>query len=233
MRLQIHQFMSGRIKLTQNGVAINAEDTPELGFEYQTQGTFDQTCGTYDIDEFRLPNRQCPERFVCETDSATSELQQFSSCIDALNCHMVAGMTTGVKANNEMVLFFHQMIPHHQNAVNMAKALLHTGKINCDDLAEESVDCVVETMLREIINGQNEQIHTMRGLLQELDAPEKDDCIVDILPTGVTDDAPRATETGAPTTEAPSPVVSSAVQYSGNLLRGLGFVLLVVTCQLI
>jgi uncharacterized protein (DUF305 family) len=37
-------------------------------------------------------------------------------------------MTTGVMASDETALFIHQMIPHHQNAVNMAKTLLKSAK---------------------------------------------------------------------------------------------------------
>ena len=39
-----------------------------------------------------------------------------------MNCAMMNGMTTSVKGSeSEVALFLHQMIPHHQNAVNMAK----------------------------------------------------------------------------------------------------------------
>ena len=40
-----------------------------------------------------------------------------------MNCAMMSGMTTGVVegTQSEAALFLHQMIPHHQNAVNMAK----------------------------------------------------------------------------------------------------------------
>jgi len=36
----------------------------------------------------------------------------------------MAGMTNKATSKSEVALFVHQMIPHHQNAVNMAKALL-------------------------------------------------------------------------------------------------------------
>ena len=39
-----------------------------------------------------------------------------------MNCAMMNGMTSSVKGSaSEDALFLHQMIPHHQNAVNMAK----------------------------------------------------------------------------------------------------------------
>jgi uncharacterized protein (DUF305 family) len=37
---------------------------------------------------------------------------------------MMAGMTTGVKAKDEVGLFIHQMIPHHQ--VGIPVPFLHT-----------------------------------------------------------------------------------------------------------
>lgn len=58
--------------------------------------------------------------------------------------------------------FMHQMIPHHQNAVNMAKLLLKT----------EPGDEELESMLREIINSQNMQITYMRAWLAGKNVPE-------------------------------------------------------------
>lgn len=171
--------------MLKNGVEVNAEDTPELGYEYEVPGPFDEECGTYDLDRFELPNAECPSQFVCDTETASPSVAAFAKCLDAMNCHMLAGMTTGVKADNQMVLFIHQMIPHHENAVNMAKALLRTGRIDCEDLtSEETVDCVMEAILREMVNVQNAQIHTMLGVLDGLGAAEKDDCILEV-PQGI------------------------------------------------
>jgi uncharacterized protein (DUF305 family) len=50
------------------------------------------------------------------------------------------------------------MVPHHQNAVNMAKATLKFSNLACRDLSEETDDCIFESILREIINGQNYEI---------------------------------------------------------------------------
>ena len=38
--------------------------------------------------------------------------------------HMLDGMTTGISTNDPTVLFIHQMIPHHQNAVNVSVVAL-------------------------------------------------------------------------------------------------------------
>jgi hypothetical protein len=174
----IHQFMTGRIKLLKDDEPIQpAIDLPALGYEYDAPGSFDQACGTFGLEEFQLPHPECPEKFVC---GVPSSLTQFASCIDAMDCHMVSGMTTGVKSNSEVALFIHQMIPHHQNAVNMAKALLKTGSLNCDDLEDEKSDCALEIILREIINGQNAQIQSMRAILEAKSYPQEDDCKVEI-----------------------------------------------------
>lgn len=126
-----------------------------------------------------LPNPHCPDRFVCMDDGASQELQQFSLCIDAMNCHMMAGMTTGIQALDARALFVHQMIPHHQNAANMAKSLLKTGLIHCDDLSKkDDNDCQLEAILLEIIAQQNLQIQGMYDFLDSKRLPEKDNCDV-------------------------------------------------------
>jgi hypothetical protein len=62
----------------------------------------------------------------------------------------------------------------------MAKALIKTGTLQCDDLTdEENPDCAMEVILRSIIAGQNAQIHTMRGILKSKYMPAENDCIVE------------------------------------------------------
>ena len=110
---------------------------------------------------------------------AAQELRHFGMCLDAMNCHMLSGMTTGTKAKSEGALFVHQMIPHHQNAVNMAKALLKTQKVVCDDLSnDEDPDCILEAILYEIVNTQNLQIQAMYDYLDAKRLPEVDNCNV-------------------------------------------------------
>ncbi|KAL7517942.1 hypothetical protein ACHAWX_002815 [Stephanocyclus meneghinianus] len=180
----VHQYMAGRIKLLKNGARIQEEDTPELGYEYDTPSGHDIDCGTYGLNDFQLPHDECPERFVCDADSERVELQQFSKCIDSMNCAMLAGMTSSVSGSaDETSLFIHQMIPHHQNAVNMAKALIKTGTLQCDDLtdeeSEQAADCAMEVILRSIITGQNAQIQAMRGILKAKNFPPDNDCVVE------------------------------------------------------
>eukprot|EP00525_Craspedostauros_australis_P000035 CAMPEP_0198119776 /NCGR_PEP_ID=MMETSP1442-20131203/26942_1 /TAXON_ID= /ORGANISM="Craspedostauros australis, Strain CCMP3328" /LENGTH=405 /DNA_ID=CAMNT_0043778311 /DNA_START=63 /DNA_END=1280 /DNA_ORIENTATION=+ len=179
----IHQFMTGRIKFLKNDVLVAKDkNEPVIPYEYDVVSDYDKDCGTFNLDAFQLPHPECPDRFVCDVPGDNSALKQFSSCIDSMNCHMMAGMTTGVTAGSAQALFMHQMIPHHQNAVNMAKALLNTNELKCDDLENpmETDDCTLEIILREIINTQNAQIQSMRGILDSKKYPEEDDCKVEI-----------------------------------------------------
>jgi len=173
--------MTGRIKLLKNGELINPSDSPPLGYDYDQPGSFDKQCGTFNLDAFQLPNSQCPSTFVCGANEQSGDAKDFADCINAMNCHMFAGMTTGVTDNSAVALFIHQMIPHHQNAVNMAKALLKTGKAPCDDLTDtDDQECVLQSILREIINNQNMQIQQMQGVLESKGYPEFNDCVVEM-----------------------------------------------------
>jgi uncharacterized protein (DUF305 family) len=78
------------------------------------------------------------------------------------------------------------MIPHHQNAVNMAKTLLHSGALSCDDLLNEDDQlCNMEVLMYEIINSQNFQIHQMRNVLKAEGYPLEDKCVVEITSSTV------------------------------------------------
>lgn len=123
-------------------------------------------------------------------------------------------MTTNIESGSSMALFIHQMIPHHQNAVNMAKALLKTEILQCDNLAEETDDCVLESILLEIVNSQNFQIQTMRGILDEKGYPETDDCEVLI-------EESSANETASPTSSARGVSIGMAIAACGVALASL------------
>lgn len=63
----------------------------------------------------------------------------------------------------------------------MAKALLPFVS-DCDDLTDEEDDvCVMQILVREIINTQNFQIQTMRGVLERANAPPAADCEVEVV----------------------------------------------------
>ena len=170
--------MSGRIKLlNENNEEITKVDEPPLGYEYDNVSEFDKQCGTFNVSDYQLPHGQCPTRFVCDVANEPG-LKDYAECFDAINCAMMVGMTTD--ATSKVGLFIHQMIPHHQNAVNQAKTLLKTGfSSNCDVLSDnEDPNCIMEGILREIINGQNAQIQVMRGVLESLEEPQYADCEV-------------------------------------------------------
>jgi hypothetical protein len=185
--------MSGRIKLLKNGEPINLEDSPTIGsqqtnsvLEDNSTSELDIQCGTQGLESYALPNAFCPTTFICDKEQGNEKLQKFAQCIDAMNCAMLHGMTTKMSSGlgtwgtgSEIALFNHQMIPHHQNAVNMAKALLKSGGIDCNEGDDEdSAECTMNTLAREIINAQNQQIMVMQFALEKLGASRSDNCDV-------------------------------------------------------
>ena len=175
--------MTGRIKLLTDGNPIQTEDFPEIPYEYDIPSDYDRECGTFGLEDFQLPHPECPDRFVCSnaSDSRNSQMDIYSGCIDSMNCRMVADMTTGVSSESEIALFLHQMIPHHENAVNMAKALLTSGDLDeCSDYLSEDPKCLMFGIAISIVNDQNYQIQQMRSLLDNMGYPAVDDCTVSI-----------------------------------------------------
>jgi len=178
----IHQYMSGRIKFVDtSGDAISPVDDPDIPYPYEQASVYDQSCGTYGVTGFRLPNPQCPTKFVCDAPGGVTE---FAGCIESMNCAMTIGMTTGANSGNAIALFAHQMIPHHQNAVNMAKALLANKVLNsCTNLEDETPACILKVISMEIITQQNHQIQGMYGAVEELEYDTTDDCVVEVSKT--------------------------------------------------
>jgi len=141
----IHKGMEGPIKVLRSGGLEETAAAASTGSSVatsiattfvDTRSEFDKRCGTFGLGDFQLPNPYCPDRFICGTEEVSNELQQFAECLDAANCFMMSGMTTGIKATADTALFVHQMIPHHENAVNTAKTLLKTGNLLCPDLSK-------------------------------------------------------------------------------------------------
>eukprot|EP00804_Cyclotella_cryptica_P016810 CCRYP_001795-RB/>CCRYP_001795-RB protein AED:0.35 eAED:0.45 QI:0/0/0/1/0.5/0.2/5/0/350 len=112
----------------------------------------------------------------------------------------------------------HQMIPHHQNAVNMAKALLKTGRVRCDNLtdeeSEQAPDCAMEVILREIISGQNAQIQVMRGILEAKSFPQTNDCTVTVSESSAVETRGVSSLHFASVSAAESAVTSAAAAMS-------------------
>jgi len=179
----IHQGMTGRIKLFKEGFKVSEDDTPVIPYSYDEPSGFDQLCGNFGLTGNRLPDEQCPSTFVCLEDGADADLGLFAECINAQDCGMFKGMTSGVSAEGgEVALFLHQMIPHHENAVNMAKSLLKLGDLDCEEYDEEDSDCIMYEIALSIVDVQNFQIQTMQGLLEAGGYPATDDCVVKAEP---------------------------------------------------
>lgn len=107
----IHHGMEGAIRVLSAGTvdAVSSEEeskSPTVAAAFEdTRSEFDKKCGSYGLGDFQLPNPLCPDRFVCGTEEVTEELQQFAACLDAANCAMMSGMTTGVHATADAALF--------------------------------------------------------------------------------------------------------------------------------
>lgn len=102
--------------------------------------------------------------FMCDKSADYSDsLAQFNTCLTATDCYMHDQMRVTPHFNNKITTFMHQMIPHHENAVNMAKTLLK------DPVAAADGD--IKTLLMDVINTQNFQIHFMVQWLKDNDSP--------------------------------------------------------------
>jgi len=147
----IHSKMSGRIIIT---AEYDWDEEMDL-YPPVTRSDVDTQCGTTGLSkEFT----QWDHRFLCGTLDKT-----FEKCVQSMDYKMSSDMRYFSSEDNEdpVKLFCEQMIPHHQNAVNMAKALIkhHPEEVKAvDDF---------KGLLMEIINGQNYQIHQFRAYLKE------------------------------------------------------------------
>jgi len=116
---------------------------------------FDNDCGTVAVSEYVHHDSCAGKHFLCGDNLDST----FNQCMEAIDCKMHHQMAVKTDTDKKMT-FFRQMIPHHVNAVNMAKILFKEG-----DLTEG--DDEIKQLLTDIINTQNHQIQTMEGYLQE------------------------------------------------------------------
>lgn len=124
-----------------------------------------------------------PRNFVCV--EGAHDIREMGKCLDTMDCAMLTGMTVSYgdkgkdSRKNDVILFLRVMIPHHQNAVNMAKTLLKSGEIERSSeniIEDESPVCLLNPMIRAIINAQNSQIQTMQGILEGFEVAHNLDC---------------------------------------------------------
>eukprot|EP00091_Calanus_sinicus_P019274 TRINITY_DN4765_c0_g2_i1.p1 TRINITY_DN4765_c0_g2~~TRINITY_DN4765_c0_g2_i1.p1 ORF type:complete len:179 (-),score=58.61 TRINITY_DN4765_c0_g2_i1:83-619(-) len=127
---------------------------------YAKADKFDSLCGTSAVSKFHTDkDKFCPgQNFLCQT----RHNKEFSSCMEAIGCKMNYEMRVE-EDSNPLVVFMHQMIPHHVNAVNMARIAL---KHSQDAVGYDDEDLDVPGLLRDIINKQNEQIQEMENWLK-------------------------------------------------------------------
>jgi uncharacterized protein (DUF305 family) len=179
----IHGSMSGRISVcdynstsgecTTRPDVTEADDgyitdTPVALYEHYVPSEFDQTCGSSGLAAYEPGNgydNYCQDQIFLCTDADTYD--NYAGCYDAMDCHMHHQMKVEYTGNCDE-LFINSMIPHHQNAVNMAKTtLLYLEQdllVNCDDLSN-CPDYEAADLLRDIIQNQNAQIQYMRDYL--------------------------------------------------------------------
>ena len=168
----IHSKMSGRIViLGPSGLRIAGTGAEEALYPTASLDPVDRACGTVGLAPF-APGREmaCEERFVCGNVDTN-----FEKCLQAMDCQMNREMRTGGHDDHgdPLLTFCRQMIPHHRNAVNMARTMLkHVPRATLEDSG-------FYQMMHEIINSQNYQVHVMYGYLgQHGDFPgESDDAV--------------------------------------------------------
>ena len=117
----IHPHMSGLMNVTDPptmGVTLNELQQPfDLNTYHMPVDPADEACGTAATTEYlEMPAAFCPEQtFLCDSTNST-----FSTCMEAITCKMSYEMSV-FENSNPLAVFMHEMIPHHENAVNMAK----------------------------------------------------------------------------------------------------------------
>eukprot|EP01052_Picozoa_sp_SAG31_P004229 SAG31_NODE_173_length_21354_cov_16.826112_22_plen_664_part_00 len=165
----IHNRMSGRIIIRD----ASATSIPTPLYPPHRPEPFDLDCGTYQASQYEEASVCGGVGSVLCGDGA-SDGSRFSRCLAAINCKMMQEMrvrATQPGVDQTMALFMQQMIPHHANAVNMAKILMK--EVDDSQLNAPSVEMEEKmvTMLYSIVNSQNYQIHQMEAYLQDMGSP--------------------------------------------------------------
>jgi cell division septation protein DedD len=128
-----------------------------------TRSEFDQMCGsvgTVDYAAGAADDVCSGATFLC--GSLSTPLHQ---CFDVADCKMATEMRTRIEATQDpIVTFMHQMIPHHANAINMAKSLL---KLHDERVADDEIGILLYSM----INWQTLQMRFMEDYLAAAGAP--------------------------------------------------------------
>jgi len=152
----IHSKMSGKIIIQkEDGTAYTNENAELALYTPTANDAFDTNCGTSHTSEYADgATNECKIDFFAGTKDT-----EFEKCLHAVDCQMNYEMysETTPDETDKKTLFMQQMIPHHANAVNMAKLLLKQGSADVDEELED--------ILHDIVNTQNFQIHQFRNYL--------------------------------------------------------------------
>ena len=186
----IHGGMSAEIEITGSSAASpTVIDASQLGSEteasalaiftaiqaadQQAVSTFDENCGTHMSSAFdpNAAHSTCDgKHFLCAMPAqAGAPSGDFETCLSAIDCQMHHNMATSIPSTStsKFATFARQMIPHHQNAVAMAKVLQKFGTAGDYPAAgtEDQDQAWAEGLIRDIINTQNFQIQSMQAWL--------------------------------------------------------------------
>jgi len=157
----VHDNMSGRIKMLKadgSGVVQTANDPP-LGYEYESVSAWDASCGTNHLESYAHDSQCAVTNYLCQqgvssvdTDNedksrrlsidaerrlaANTKSRKFDECLAAMDCAMHHDMKRYSHPTNPAATFMYQMLPHHINAINMAKSLLALDYLKCDEAEE-------------------------------------------------------------------------------------------------
>jgi plastocyanin len=133
--------------------------------DQKSVSTHDQACGTYNTFAEDTKSSCKNSHFLCGDGAGGA----YETCLEAIDCKMHHDMAISVEAGaSKFATFARQMIPHHQNAVSMAKSLIkfHTAADYANAGAAEDDDhAAAENLARNIINVQNAQIQMLAGWL--------------------------------------------------------------------
>jgi len=194
----IHSKMSGKIQIRNaDGTKYTNAKAEKVLYSPPTIDPVDSVCGTTSVAPYAgNGTSDCAEQFLCGTLDTT-----FEKCMNAVDCLMKKEMLAEtsldpVSDEDKIVAFMQQMLPHHENAVNMAKIILkqvpsadiqcaiegcETGAAPATGAAGEAgeaggvtVDGELSNILWEIVNSQTYQMHQFRGYLngkEDVDSP--------------------------------------------------------------
>jgi hypothetical protein len=178
----IHSGMTGRAVVYEpDGSAPKTTASPvEIPYTYDfdnadAYSTFDQNCGTYNTSAYSGAEA-CPYNvFICNDGADGTTASDFATCMSAIDCAMQEEMRINL-GDDPLVTFIHQMIPHHRNAVNMAKILIKENPSSLQLATSYGDAGDMETLMWEIVNQQNAQISLMENWLRDNNYPANAAC---------------------------------------------------------